>query len=112
VSPDAVPIRLGETVVETVSESDRPIETRWGPEACRRFAVAIPSSGSLRVQVTSPGPTGLTLWVNSTPFWGTVHDVVGSARLHGGATYEIAVSMHDRQSATQAFELTAFLDPQ
>jgi len=112
VSPTAVPIRLGETVAETVSDSDPPIQTRWGAEASRRFAVAIPASGSLRVRVTSSGPNALTIWVNSAPFWGTVNDVIGSGRVQAGETYEVAVSMHEPQSATQPFELTASLDPQ
>jgi len=62
--------------------------------------------------VTAPGPTGLTLWVNSVPFWGNVHDVFGSVRVMAGATYEIAVSIHDVHSTSQPFELTTSLDPQ
>jgi hypothetical protein len=112
VSTNAIPIALGETVARVVADLDPVIETTWGHEPAQRFSVVAPRAGVLNVRVTSPGPTGLTVWVNTTPRWGTVHEVVSAARVQGGRTYEIAVSMHDVHSTTQAFELTTSLDPQ
>jgi len=110
VSPNAIPIALGETVTRVVTVSDPPCVTSWGSEPCLRFSVAISTSGTLRVRVTFPGPTGLTLWVNSIPSWGD-HEATGTARVQAGGTYEIAVSMHDPQTTSQAFELATSLDP-
>lgn len=112
VSPNAIPVALGETVARVVADSDPVIVTTWGHEPAQRFSVAIPHAGVLNVRVTSPGPTALTVWVNATPRWGTVHEVVSAERVQGAGTYELAVSMHDVHSTTQAFELTTSLDPQ
>jgi len=109
-SPNAIPIALGETITRVVTVSDPPCVTSWGPEPCLRFSVAISTSGILRVQVTYPGPNGLTLWVNSIASWG-VNEATGTARVQAGETYEIAVSMHDPQTTSQAFELRTSLEP-
>jgi hypothetical protein len=53
--------------------------------------------------------SGLTLWVDSVPSWG-VNEITGTARVQGGGTYEIAVSLHDSQT-NKAFELTTSLEP-
>jgi hypothetical protein len=108
VSPNAIPIGLGETVTRVVTPSDPPYETRWGPEPCLRFSVLISTSGILRVRVT--GASGLTLWVDSTPSWDVKEEITGAARVQAGGTYEIAVSLHDSQTS-QPFELTTSLEP-
>jgi len=77
-----------------------------------RFKVETPTAGTLTVHLASAGPTGLTLWVNSAPFWGTVTDAAASVRVLPGAQYEIAVSIHDQRSASQSFELTTAVHPQ
>jgi hypothetical protein len=107
VSPNAIPIGLGETVTRVVAVSDPPYKTEWGPEPCLRFSVQISTSGVLRVRLTHA--TGLTLWVDSVPSW-DVYVSTGAARVQGGGTYEIAVSLHDSQTS-QAFELTTSLEP-
>jgi hypothetical protein len=106
VSPDAIPIGLGETVTRVVTPSDPPYETRWGPEPCLRFSVQISTSGALRVRLTHA--TGLTLWVGSTPSW-DVNEITSASPVQAGGTYEIAVSLHDSQTS-QAFELTTSLE--
>jgi hypothetical protein len=107
VSPNAIPIGLGETVTRVVTPSDPPYETRWGPEPCLRFSVQSSTSGVLKVRLTHA--TGLTLWVGSTPSW-DVNEITSAARVQAGGTYEIAVSLHDSQTS-QAFELTTSLEP-
>jgi hypothetical protein len=112
VSPNAIPVVLGETVAGVVTEADPRIDTAWGSEPAVRFKVETPTAGTLTVHLASAGPTGLTLWVNSAPFWGTVTDAAASVRVLPGAQYEIAVSIHDQRSASQSFELTTAVHPQ
>jgi hypothetical protein len=106
-SPSAIPVGLGETVTGVVTVSDPPYLTSWGPEPGLRFSVQTSTSGILRVRLT-PG-SGLTLWMDSMPSWG-VNEITGTTRVQGGGTYEIAVSLHDRQT-NLAFELTTALEP-
>ena len=112
VSPDAIPIVLGETVTREVTTADRPVATTWGPEPAVRFGVTVPTAGRLRVRVTSAGPGGLTLWVNAKAFWGSDVEIRGEELVQANASYEIAVSMHDPRGPSQTFELTTSLDPQ
>jgi hypothetical protein len=110
VSSSAISIPLGQTVSRIVTVSDPPMSADWGPEPAVRFSVAIPASGLLTVQLRAPGPTGLTLWVNSNPRWGTGNGIAATERVQGGATYEIAVSIHDTGITSQSFELYTSLD--
>jgi hypothetical protein len=111
VSPNAVPLGLGETVQRVVTTSDLPYDTGWGPEPCLRFAVMVPTSGTLRAHVTSPQrSSGLTLWVNEKAFWDQNNDITGTGQVRAETTYEVVVSMHDPQIAVQSFELTTSLD--
>jgi len=111
-SPNAIPIALGHTVSGVVSLSDPPCETGYGPEPCQRFAIAISTSGVLKVQVTSPGPSGLTLLDGSYPKWG-VTALSGAVSVQAGSTYEISVALHDAVggNTSQTFELTTSLEP-
>lgn len=112
-SPNAIPIALGQTVTGVVALSD-PVCDAGSPgdlEPCQRFAVAIPTSGVLKVQVTSTGPSGLTLRVAfGGPSWG-VTALSGAVGVQAGSTYEISVSLHDARAPSQTFELTTSLEP-
>ena len=50
----------------------------------------------------------MTLIVARRTYWGT--SIAVTARVEAGSTYEIAVSLHGH-SESQAFELTATLEP-
>jgi hypothetical protein len=112
-SPNAIRIELGQNVSGVVAVSD-PVCDAGSPtelEPCQRFAVAIPTSGVLRVQVTSTGPSGLTLRVGfGVPSWG-VTALSGAVAVQAGSTYEISVSLHDARAPSQAFALTTSLEP-
>jgi hypothetical protein len=112
-SSNANPIAIGETVTGVVKLSDPfcvadPIEPG---DPCQRFAVTPSESGTLRVQVTSPGPGWLTLRVASevgsygTTSVSSVVDVVA------GSTYEVSVALHAPAvgDTSQAFELSTAL---
>jgi hypothetical protein len=66
----------------------------------------------LKVQVTSPGPSALTLLDGSHPKWG-VRAVNGAVGVEAGSTYEISVALHDAVggNTSQTFELTTSLEP-
>jgi len=112
-SPNAIPIALGQTVNGVVTLSD-PVCDAGSPtdlEPCQRFAVAIPTSGVLKAQVTSAGPSGLTLRVGFGGLsWG-VTGLSGTVNVQAGSTYEISVSLHDARAPSQTFELTTSLEP-
>lgn len=113
-SPNAIPIALGQTVAGVVTLSDPPCDPGFptDPEPCQRFAIAISTSGVLKVQVTSTGPSTLTLRVGfGAPSWG-VTAVSGAVGVQAGSTYEISVAIHDPGAATsQKFELATSLEP-
>lgn len=110
-SVDAVRIAVGETVGGVVSLSDRTCDSGNSfdpPEYCRRFAIAVPTSGVLRVNVASSGPYSLTLGIGPLRQWGTTI----SASVEAGSTYEISVALHGviPGVTSQSFELTTRLD--
>jgi hypothetical protein len=104
---------VGETISGVVSLSDplcEPGHPADPPEPCQRFAIAIPTSGVLRVHVTSRGPYGFTLGIGALRQWGAT--VIASVQ--AGSTYEISVALHGVIAglSSQAFELTTSLEPQ
>jgi len=112
-SPNAIPIALGQTVSGVVTLSDAVCDSGSSdpPEPCQRFAIAISTSGVLKAQVTSRGPSGLTLRVGfGAPSWG-VTAVSGAVGVQAGSTYEISVALHDARAPSQTFELTTSLEP-
>jgi hypothetical protein len=113
-SPNAIPIALGQTVTGVVTLSDPACDTRHDdvPDPCQRFAIAISTSGMLKVQVISQGPSTLTLRVGSVRRYG-VTAVSGAAAVQAGATYEVSVALHDPVggNTSQMFELATSLDP-
>lgn len=113
-SPNAIPIALGQTVSGVVTLSDAVCDSGSSdpPEPCQRFAIAISTSGVLKAQVTSPGPSGLTLGVGLVRQWG-VTAVSAAAGVQAGSTYEISVALHAAVggNTSQRFELTTSLEP-
>jgi hypothetical protein len=111
-SSTAIPLSLGQTVSGSVTLSDPtcdPLSTD-PPEPCQRFAIAIPTSGVLQVQLTTRGPYSFTLGIGpSIRQWGTTV----AASVQAGSTYEISVALHGRIEGipSQTFELTTSLGP-
>jgi hypothetical protein len=114
-SPSATtPITLGQTLTGVVRLSDLPCEELFdghdeGP--CQRFAITIPTSGTLNVHVTSPGPSWLALRVGSARTTYGVTAVDAAATVQAGS-YEFSVALHEavNGNADQTFELTTSLD--
>ena len=108
------PISLGETVTGVVNLSDPGCDPAFPFEdPCKRFSIAIPTTGTLKVHVASPGPRTLTLRVGTLRVYG-MSAVSGSIAVQAGSTYEISVALHDHVGGdySQPFELTSSLDPQ
>jgi hypothetical protein len=111
VSADAIPIDLGQTVNGVVTLADPtcdPGHPGEPPEPCQRFAIAIPTSGTLKVQIATRGPYSFTLGIGPIRQWGTTVAV----GVQADSTYEISVALHGRLEGitSQTFELTTSLE--
>ncbi len=107
-APGATALVLGQTTAQLLTAADPPcgLEADHQPEPCRQFAVTIVRPGILTVRGASPDE--LTLRVGNRTSWGKAVDI--SLRVEAGSTYGIAVGLHSGKG-TQAFELTATLEP-
>jgi len=115
-SSTAIPISVGQTVRATVALSDAACDTHFltdAPDPCLRYAIASPTSGQLRIHVSSGGPSWLALRVGQVVRGYGVEMVDGAVDVIAGDTYEVSVALHQTVGAnrSQSFELTTSLAP-